>query len=281
MLSPEAIVGVSHALEPVSFADLRTFLPGCLLRSPLHIKVMSYRFSLVRPAKFAALALGATAAVACSDSTTPSGPRGVVQFVNAAPQKAYVDLKVNAATTVNNLPYSVGTQFFVKADTGLRLFTAYDSLGTTALDETSFNIADGDAYTLVLVQAAPGGSLSNLLYFPDTVSAPASGKAKVRFVNTSPSQTSLDVYVLAANATSADLDTATTLSPAHIAYKATLPYQEVTAGAHRIVFTTAGTKTVVADVTNRTLTNGQAYTFLTLDKVGGGTPVTTFYWTER
>jgi len=232
-------------------------------------------------AKVAALVLGVTAVAACSDSSGPSGPHGTVRFINAAPQVAQADLHVGTTNSADNIGFGRTTQFSVSASGTAQVFTAYPGTGTTSLGTQSVTVANGKSYTLVLAQSTTASATTELLYFPDTVSAPSSGKAKLRVVNTSPSVASFDVYVLNVGSTTTDLTAATPLSTASVQYKTAFPYTEVTSGAHRIVLTTAGTKNIVSDVATFTFTAGKGYTFLTLDKAGGGAPVSTISWSER
>jgi hypothetical protein len=233
-------------------------------------------FSLGSAAKGAVLALGATAAMACTDSSGPDGPAAAIRFVNAAPLRAEADLKVGTGTAMNNVDYADGGSFLTAVTATAKTFKAFTADGVTELATKDILLEDDQVYTLVLVQTAPGAPETSFLYFPDTVSAPASGKAKVRLVNTSPSQATLDIYVLAAGG-----DLAAATKRATLAYGASSDYYEVNAGNTRVVVTTTDTKTVLAEIATLPLVAGRASTVLTLDKAAGGTPITLTYWNDR
>jgi hypothetical protein len=241
------------------------------------LRIMTSLSPVARVTKIVALTLGATAALACSDSTGSLGPRGLVQFINAAPLQPAVDLHVGAVTSVNNLPFGQVSELEVHASDTAQIFSVYDSTSTTQLESTQFVVADGGTYRLVLMQGASVGTATDLLYFPDTVSAPSSGHAKISVVNTSPEEPLLDLYVLANGSGTADLDTATKL--ATIGYGVTYPYTEITGGSHDLVLTRAGTKTPLVDLQNLNLAAGTAVTFITINKVGGG--ISAVYWGDR
>jgi hypothetical protein len=231
---------------------------------------------VARVTKFVALTLGATAAIAWSDSTGPAGPRGLVRFINAAPLQPEVDLHVGTGTSVNDLEYGDVSQLFVRASDTAQVFSVYDNTSTTQLESQQFAVADGAVYTLVLAQGASVGTATTLLYLPDTVSTASNDHAKIRVVNLSPAAPSVDLYVLANGSGTTELNAATKL--ATLGYRATYPYTEITDGPHRIVLTTAGTKTPVVDLQGLNFGNGSAATFLVVNKVGGG--VTTISWSE-
>jgi len=238
---------------------------------------LSFSFGTV--AKVATLTLGATAAVACSDSNSPPAPAGRVYVVNAAPLQPTIGLKVGG-TAVANTNFAAQSSFLVGASTTPKTITAYAANGTTLLASTDLTIADNMSYNLVLSQTAPGVATTDFLSFPDTVSAPASGKVKVRVLNFSPIAPLFDLYVYDAS-TNISAATALATGGTAVAYRASSNYFELPSGAKHIAVTAPGTKTILAEIPTLTLNAGTAITVLTFDKLAGGAPLQINYWQDR
>lgn len=90
---------------------------------------------------------------------------------------------------VNRLEFTDYTGY-LNFYTGERNFKINPFNATNALIDTTVNFADGAFYSMFIVN-----NLSNVeaLTVRDSASAPASGKAKIRFINLSPDANALDV----------------------------------------------------------------------------------------
>ena len=224
----------------------------------------------------------------CSDDEVdsgvgPSGDVGRIRVVNAAqlaaPANAAVNVEVDGTPFAVNLGYGaaapVSPTIYYAALEGERDVLIRRTADTTVhVLETTVDVAEGTSYTLIAV--GPETGVESLLLTDDNT-APAEGQTRIRVVNASPATPTVDVYVT--NAT-ADI-TALTPSVSGLAFKAAAPYIVMAAGATRVRFTTAGTKTVIRDVTVGTLAAGAVRTVILLDAVGGGAPRTSVTLVDR
>jgi len=115
-----------------------------------------------------------------------------VSIYHAAPETAPLDIVVDGRM-INRNPfdytsYSGYLNFF----TGNRdiLFQVADQNKT--LIDTTFNLEDGNAYSLFAVNTPSG---VEALLVTDSAAAPASGKAMVRFINLSPDAPAFDLAI--------------------------------------------------------------------------------------
>jgi hypothetical protein len=232
------------------------------------------RTSTIRRASLAALALIAVATTACGDSTSPKQD-AQVRFVHAAAGKGAVNFSVDNALLGSNVAYAGNNALTYKAITaGERKVAARLTDGTTDLATATQTLEAGRQYTAVLVKRTAGEAIA---IFPDTNTAAAAGKTRVRVINGAPAAASVDVYVTAADA---DLANATaTLSD--VKFEKASKYVEVAKGTSRVRFTTAGTKTVVLDLATVTLPDGGVRTIVLLDADQGGTPLKSITVNDR
>jgi hypothetical protein len=140
-----------------------------------------------------------------------------------------------------------------------------------------FTPAAGVDYTIVATDSQPAVTT---LILTDENTAPAGDSAKIRIVQASPGLGPVDVYI---TAPAADL---TTETPDIItfAFQDASAYFTVPIGAQRVRITTAGTKTVLVDVTGAAfpaLTRGQIRTVIALDRLRGGAPFTFVVLADR
>ncbi|HEY5087685.1 MAG TPA: DUF4397 domain-containing protein [Gemmatimonadaceae bacterium] len=228
---------------------------------------------ITRPLNFRALAgIGIVAGVAaiagCNTDTTttsPNGPQGLVQFINAAPRYSSVDLYVDTMDVAPSTTYGTGQSISLTPLSNPRQFVVRLTGDTTTLASGQLLIVDQAVSTVILTQHTVGG---NLLILPDTVSAPPANDIGLRIVNASPSAATVDMYVTGADSTLA------TPTATNVAFEGSSTYVTVPVGTVRVRVTTAGTKTVLLDIDASSLTAGQVRTVLLVDSAGGGLPVT-------
>ena len=189
-------------------------------------------------APIAAVALVAATAACGSDSTAPSGPVAVVQFVNAAPRYPNAKVIVDSTVAVSSIGYGTGAvAFSVRILSTPRIFSAITTMDTTTLASIAPTLVENTLYRIVFTQETVKGSF---ILLPDTVSAPASGKAAVQVVNAAPAAGNVDIYLTTTTAAITDESVHPTV--ANVGYKGTSQYIPFTAGAMRVRVTTAGTK---------------------------------------
>jgi hypothetical protein len=214
--------------------------------------------------------------VAACDDDDPSGPTPVarVRFVHAAQGTNVVDFRVDGADARADVDYASNSLTFSNFTPGTRALAVRANNGATDLATLNQNLADGAAYTTILVKRQAGLAL---VAFPDTQPTPAATKAWVRVINVAPAAGNVDVYVTEANT---DLATATAQVTA-VQFEKAGKYVEVDAAARRVRLTTAGTKTVVLDVQNLALPSQGVRTIVVLDANNGGTPLQSITGQDR
>lgn len=210
---------------------------------------------------------GVVALTGCKldSNTAPTGPQGIIQFVNAAPRYNSVDLDVDSLSVAPGELYGNGSTVPVAAQSTPRKFVVNITNDTTILASAPVLVSDQSVYTVILTQHPVG---AGLMVLPDTVTAPTGNQARVRVINASPSAGSVDVYVTTTDST--------LVNPiaTNVPLEGISPYVTVPSGAGRVRVTTTGTKTVLLDVDATSLTAGQVRTVLMIDSPGGGLPVT-------
>jgi hypothetical protein len=207
------------------------------------------------------IAIGTTA---CSDSTSPP-QNAQLRFAHAAVGTDAVNFRVEEADVRTDVAYGDDVSAYGAVPAGSRKLAARLTDGTTDLASATEAFQSGSQYTAVLVKGSSG---EEIVVFADTSTAAAEGKTRLRIINAAPAAEAVDVYVTDADADLEDATAALTeVEPA-----AASKYVEVTSGAQRIRFTTAGTKTVVLDIDSIDLPDGGVRTVLLLEAEEGGTP---------
>lgn len=233
-----------------------------------------------------ALVLASTAALAgCSEESIPtgvepSGPTGRVRFVNAVSQPARaVNVSLEGAVFAANLAYGAaapsGAVLYYPVLTGDREFLVRNTADTSVRTlNQPFVVNEGTDYTVLAV--GPGNAVTGVILTDDNT-VPATGQVKIRAVNASPSTATVDVYIT----TPAQDIAAIGPTVAGLAFKSATAYTSTAAGAVRVRFTTAGTKTVVRDVSIAALATGAIRTVVLLDAPAGGSPLSSLTLTDR
>jgi hypothetical protein len=203
--------------------------------------------------------------VACSDSNSPKH-QSQIRTVNASPNAPSLDFAVDGALIQSNVVYAATPSYSDVIEDSDHATLLNHSSGATLVTQ-DIHLETNRNYTMIGV-----GFLASIssVFVEDSQDAPVSGQTKVRFIQTSPSMpTGVDVYL-----TSATADLATTAPTiSNVAFKAVSSYLIVPTGSnYRLRITATGTKSLLLDVPNINLPSGGVRTFLTLDKVGGGTP---------
>ena len=234
-----------------------------------------------------ALVSATIALTACgTDEVGPTGfeptqPVGRFRFVHAVADTARADT-VNV--TMDGVPVGANIAYGAPAPAPPTLYyPAYAGtrqLAVRKTADTSTHVVDApiaiaaDADHTVL---AVGSPTTTAVVLTDNNTAPAAGNVKVRAVNAAPAAGNVDVYVTAPGA---DISA---IAPtfAGVAPRAASGYLERAAGAIQVRFTTAGTKTVVRDVSLGTVAAGAIRTVVLLERVIGGTPLTSAVLTDR
>lgn len=192
---------------------------------------------------------------ACSkkNDSTPTTAR--VSFTNACLNSTGLDATVNSAKVSN------GTNIVFLKSSGYQDVTAGTvkagfAFNTTAqlVKDTSVTLAVQNNYSVFV-----GGNITSpfILFTTDDLTAPASGMAKVRFVNLSTDALNEDVYVGSQKVSSA------------VTYKGITAFSSVTAGSNiKIIVTDPNNVPANIDIT-LALNSGKIYTVVLTGVLGG------------
>ena len=217
----------------------------------------------------AAITLGA-----CDDSdTTAPVSTAQVRVVHASPDAPNVDVLVDGAAVLTNVPFK-GSSNYLDVPAGSRnLRVRATGTSTVVIDQTAA-VTTGKRYTVLAT-----GRVASIapLVLEDDLAGPGPGNVKLRLVHASPTAGNVDIYVTAPGASIATA----TPTVANVAFRAASNYLEVPAGTYRVRITPVGSKTVAIDVNDVALTAGQVRTAVAVDAPGGGTPLAAILLAER
>lgn len=203
--------------------------------------------------------------VACQKETTfsePIPPYAAIHWINAVPDTGQQDIRVidipsNAGLFDANFRGS--NMFYQPIQEGARTIRIFNSstdpaIASQVLQETVQSFTRDSGYTFIHAGFARTGQTParTVLVIPDRPTAPATGDIGIRAINAGAGLGNVDVWVVRRPVAGADSlpDTRGATNVAFGAATAYLPIPAATAAADtiRVVFTTAGTKTVLATV---------------------------------
>ena len=209
----------------------------------------------------------------------PNQPTGRIRFVNAISGTTPVNVAVDGVPLGVSIAYAgtapVAPTLYYPAYAGNRQFAVRRTADTSAhLLDAAVAVAANVDHTVIAVGSA---TTATALVVTDNNTAPAAGNVKIRAVNAATAAGNVDVYVTAPGA---DISA---IAPtfAAVAPRTASAYLERAAGAIQVRFTTAGTKTVVRDVSLGTVAAGAIRTVVLLEAAAGGTPLTSAVLTDR
>ena len=212
---------------------------------------MIFRRSTRRWLTLAAVAAVTQLATACHDSKK-SPPTTALRAIHASSDAPNVDVIVNGATALTNVPYETASSFLTLPAGTTTLAVNPTGTGTSVIN-TSVALAAGQQYTAVVVglvsSAAPENEKLQAVLIDDPGNSPATGNVKIRVVHGAPGVPTVDIYVTAPGAS---LPAAPTIPG--LAYTAVAPASgakalEISGGSYEIRATVTGdsTHTVVYD----------------------------------
>lgn len=205
-----------------------------------------------------------TAACGNDDNTGPAAGSARLRAVHASPDAPSVDVLVDNAVALSNVPY-LGVSEYLDVAAGSRNLKVNATGTATTVINADADLADGRDYTVIasgLVSAiAP-------LVLQDDNTAPAAGNVRIRAIHGAPSAPAVDIYVTPPGADLAGA--APALS--NVGFGDVADYLEAPAGTYQVRVTPTGSKTVVIDSGSLTLASGQVRTAIAVDAPGGGAP---------
>jgi hypothetical protein len=217
--------------------------------------------------KFLTLLLAATAmTAACSDDDDNTGPDGEsrVRVVHASPDAPDVDVLVDDAEVLGDVPYLAASDYLEVPPGPRNLKVNAAGTATTVID-ADVTLTDGTDYTVIA--AGPVSGIAPIVLQDDN-SDPAAGNVKVRAIHGAPGAPAVDIYITAPGA---DIQSETPALTG-VEFGDVADYIEAPAGEYQVRVTPAGTKTVVIDSGTLILASGQVRTAIAVDAVGGGAP---------
>ena len=222
---------------------------------------------MLRQRKLAAALVAALALTGCDDDDDALAPSStaLVRVVHASPDAPNVDVLVDGAVVLTNVPFRTASEYLAVPRGSRNLRVRATGTSTVVIDQDA-SVAAGGTYTVLATGRA--SSIAPLV-LEDNLVSPAAGNVKLRLVHASPAAGNVDIYVTAPGAGIA----ATSPTLANVPFRAASTYLEVPAGTYRVRITPTGSKTVAIDVNNVSLAAGQIRTAVAVDAPGGGTPL--------
>ncbi len=206
---------------------------------------------------FLMLIFGITVFTGCSEDDEVMAPAPSISKVlvtHASPDAPGVDLLVDNTIAATNLtfPNSIG---YAELNSGTRnVKVNVTGTSTTAL-EANLNLAANKNYSVFAVNSV---SAIEAIVLEDNLTAPASGKAHVRFIHLSPGAPAVDITLTDGTVVFGDY-----------IFKEASAFTPLNAATYNLQVRLAGTSTVVLELPNIALTAGKIYTVFAKGFVAG------------
>jgi hypothetical protein len=205
-----------------------------------------------------ALVLAAFVTAGCSDDddspTAPGTPPARVNVVHASPDAPAVDLLVDGTIKGTGLAFPNNTGYLDVAAGARNIKVNVSGTSTTAIN-ADLTLTSGVNYSVFAVDSV--ASIAPVV-LTDDLTAPAAGKAHVRFVHLSPNAPAVDVGVTGGGVVFPNR-----------AFKEFTAFTPLDAGTYDLEVRLAGTGTVVLPLPGITLQAGRIYTVFARGFVGG------------
>jgi LPXTG-motif cell wall-anchored protein len=179
-----------------------------------------------------------------------------VRVVHASPDAPAVDVWVNGSVAFSNAPFQGITDYAELAPDSYQVQVTPTGATEPIVIDATLDLAAETDYTVVAV-----GELANIepLVLVDNNSAPAAGKAHVRFVHASPDAPAVDIAVANGGP----------VLFSNVPFKGVGDYLPVDAGTYDLEARVAGTDTVALSVPGVSLADGAVYTIFAMGLAGG------------
>lgn len=188
--------------------------------------------------------------IGCDDEETPVAPtptpsNSLVKVVHASPDAPGVDLLVDNAVAGTNLTFPNNTGYLT-VPSGTRNVKVNVTGTMTTVIEANVPFMQDRNYSVFAVN-----SVANIepLLIEDDLTAPASGKAHVRFIHLSPDAPAVDITL-----------TDGTVVFGNRVFKDFTAFTPLDAGTYDLQVRVAGTTTVALDLPGITVESGKIYT---------------------
>ncbi len=204
----------------------------------------------------------------CKSGGVSENSQEKFRLINAAPKASAIDFELgNNEVIIEEIAYGdssgfieapEGTDVAIKIKSDLRVLPVLENILDIASNSitTSFFIGEVNAYELVTITEE----------FPTNTN----GKVSFRVANMSPTEASVDIYLVVIGTDIEDTQPIAT----EVASGSVGDFVQFDPGFYAIVYTRAGTTTVVREVAGFNFVANRGYTHVLLDKFQGGTPLT-------
>lgn len=199
--------------------------------------------------------------VSCNKNDSSSNPSKTnVMVVHASPNAPAVDVRINNSVALTNVAYPTNSSYnsINSGSTNIKV----SPTGTTnyVIDAT----VNFDANKYYSVFAIDSVTKIKAAVVTDDLTAPASGKAHIRFFHFSPNAPAVDIAVTGGPVLFANRSFNDQTANASLAN-----FTPVDAGTYNLEVRAAGTNTVVLSLPNIALTAGKIYTVFAKGFLGG------------
>ena len=180
---------------------------------------------------------------------------GKVMVAHASPNAPGVDLLVDNTkvnTSALNFPNNIG---YLSVETGMRNFKVNVTGTSTTVINADLTIDENKNYSVFAIDSV---SKISALVVADDLTAPASGKAHVRFIHLSPNAPAVDVAV-----------TGGAVVFGNKSFKSSTAFTPLDAGTYNLEVRVAGTTTVALPLPGIVLEAGKIYTVFAKGFLGG------------
>ena len=196
--------------------------------------------------------------VGCSDDSTPTTPApagtAYISAIHASPDAPGVDLHVDGMVAGAGLTFPNNTAY-LPVSAGTRSIAVKVAGTSTTVLSADLPVAANTYYSVFAVDSV---SKLSALVLTDDLTAPASGKAHVRFIHLSPNAPAVDVALAGGSVLIGDKS-----------FKQYTSFVPLDAGTYDLEVRLAGTSSVVLPLPGITLTAGKIYTVFAKGFVGG------------
>jgi hypothetical protein len=198
--------------------------------------------------------------VACDKDDDDNTAKSQVMVVHASPNAPNVDVRINNNIALTNVAYPTNSSY-TQVNSGSTNIKVSPTGTTTYVIDATVNLEANKNYSVFAIDSV---SKIKAAVVTDDLTAPAAGKAHVRFFHFSANAPAVDIAVtggsvLFGNRSFNDQATNTALSN----------FTAVNAGAYNLEVRAAGTNTVVLSLPNINLAAGKIYTVFAKGFVGG------------
>jgi len=204
------------------------------------------------------LAISLVAAGCSSNSSDPTSPttggQARVMAIHASPNAPGVDLYVDGSKVDSNLTFPNNTPY-LSVNSGTRAIAVKVAGTSTTVLSANLPIAGNTYYSVFAIDSVAD---LHALVLIDTLTAPAAGKAHLRFIHLSPNAPAVDIT-----------DTTGAVIIANKSFMDYTSFIPLDAGTYNLQVRIAGTSTIVLRLSGIMLTEGKIYTVFAKGFVGG------------